>query len=329
MDNAYSVFKKIIEDGYMGLHSMIGHREENLFLDFKEKSNQDKAGAEKSDRGTYAKALSGFSNSSGGVIVWGINARKQGDSAADVAIEFKPIKHLKIFLTDLNGLINEAIIPLNTGIRNHAIYLNDEEEKNEGFIITYVPESELTPHRAMLGDNHYYSRAGDSFFKMEHYMLEDSFGKRQKPNLDIFCDLHKYGPNQFTLVLGIKNDGKYLATYPALRIKSLKELEYAKLSGTQDFVNINLIAVTASNYKMDKEGVLFSGGINDAIHPGTYLEVTRLNPKKRWFDRSNLISMAAENHLLKFEYEIFAEGCRSKVGVYTIDAEQVMDFLNI
>lgn len=332
MDNASSIFTKIIEDGYKGIESMIGQREENLFLDFKEKSTPDKAGIEKSDKGTYAKALSGFSNSSGGVIIWGIKAKKQGEGTPDMAIELMPIKFLKTFLTDLNSLVNEAVVPINTGIRNHAIYLNDDEGTNEGFIITYIPESELIPHRAMLGDNHYYTRAGDSFIRMEHHLLEDSFGKRQKPNLDIYFQLSKYGPkdsNRFGLMLGIKNKGKYLATYPALRIKVLNDLDYAITSDTREFLSHNLNVLLSTKYKVDKEGLLFLGGINDAIHPGTYIEVTRLHPKESWFDKSNLISFAAQNRLLRFEYEIFAEGCRSIVGEISFNAEEIMDFLHL
>ncbi|WP_145950119.1 helix-turn-helix domain-containing protein [Paenibacillus sp. Y412MC10] len=332
LDNARSIFMKILEDGCKGIESMIGQREENLFLDFKEKSTRDKAGIEKSDKGTYAKALSGFSNSSGGVIIWGIKSRKQGEGTPDMAIELMPIKFLKTFLTDLNGLINEAVVPINTGIRNQTIYLNDDEGTNEGFIITYIPESELIPHRAMLGDNHYYTRAGDSFVRMEHHLLEDSFGKRQKPNLDIYCQLMRFGSAnsiRFGLNLGIKNKGKYLATYPALRIKVLNDLDYATTSDSLDFLSYNLNVLLSTKYKVDREGLFFLGGINDAIHPGTYIEVTRLHPKESWFDKSNLISFAAQNRSLRFEYEIFAEGCRSIVGEISFSAEEIMDFLHL
>jgi hypothetical protein len=36
---------------------------------------------------------------------------------------------------------------------------------------------------AKLGEDRYYKRSGDSFYVMEHFDLEDMFGRRQKPKL--------------------------------------------------------------------------------------------------------------------------------------------------
>jgi predicted HTH transcriptional regulator len=49
-------------------------QEENLHLDFK--LVQDAAFTKRDDRRNLACACSGFANSSGGLIVWGVDARK-------------------------------------------------------------------------------------------------------------------------------------------------------------------------------------------------------------------------------------------------------------
>ncbi|WP_342549988.1 ATP-binding protein [Paenibacillus sp. FSL P2-0089] len=320
MNNAMSIYEKIIDEGYIGIQNMIGFREENLFLDFKEKSSQVKPGIEKSDKGTYAKALSGFSNSSGGVIVWGIKAKKLQENSADIAIELKPIKVLKTFLTDLNGLINEAVVPLNTGIINQAIYVNDDSGTDEGFIITYVPESDLTPHRAMLGDHSYYTRAGDSFIKMEHYMLEDSFGRRQKPRLGLYYHLNPGArngdKNLYSITFGIKNTGKFLATYPAIKLTNLKGLDLS-----QGFRSLNLTHIpnTIPGY--------FAGGINDVIHPNTHIEVSNLHPQDDWTTKQGLAKKTAANEVLSFTFEIFASGCAPTSGILEISNEEIRDFI--
>ena len=60
----FSDLQKYVESG----------QEENLLLDFKQVNDAELTN--KDDRKNLAKALSGFSNSSGGLIVWGIDARK-------------------------------------------------------------------------------------------------------------------------------------------------------------------------------------------------------------------------------------------------------------
>ncbi|MCF7753206.1 ATP-binding protein [Paenibacillus xylanexedens] len=102
------MFNQIKDAGYNGIKNMIGTREETLFLDFKAKTDPRTVGLKKEDKRVYAKALSGFSNSSGGVIVWGIDARKDGNTGPDIAREEKPIVYFKRFLTNLNSLISDA-----------------------------------------------------------------------------------------------------------------------------------------------------------------------------------------------------------------------------
>ena len=41
---------------------------------------------------------------------------------------------------------------------------------------------------AKLGENRYYKRSGDSFYQMEHFDLEDMFGRRRKPKLKMSSD---------------------------------------------------------------------------------------------------------------------------------------------
>jgi predicted HTH transcriptional regulator len=49
-------------------------QEENIFLEFKTVSSENLS--DRGDRKNLAKALSGFANSSRGLIVWGVDARK-------------------------------------------------------------------------------------------------------------------------------------------------------------------------------------------------------------------------------------------------------------
>jgi hypothetical protein len=64
-------------------------------------------------------------------------------------------------------------------------------------------------------EDRYYKRSGDSFYKMEHYDLEDMSGRRRKPKLELFTRLEGGGPTM-EIVLGIKNVGRGTAKAPYL-----------------------------------------------------------------------------------------------------------------
>ena len=55
-------------------------QEEHLYLDFK-LANQ--ADLNRDDRKNLAKALSGFANSSGGIIIWGVEANDKNADGID------------------------------------------------------------------------------------------------------------------------------------------------------------------------------------------------------------------------------------------------------
>ncbi|WP_264453508.1 helix-turn-helix domain-containing protein [Paenibacillus polymyxa] len=331
MSNAAVLFTELLEGKYQKINQMIKeHQEEGLFIDFKEKANANIPGAQNDDKKIFAKALSGFSNADGGILVWGIEARSVNKDEPDVAGEMKPIKHLKKFLTDLNSLVSDAIVPLNTGIQNIAIFINDDPLKDEGFIVSFVPSSDKPPHRAMCKDNKYYTRAGDNFILMEHYMLEDAFGRRQKPKLEFFYKLRnstnmtfdRDGDVYFKVLIGIKNTGKYIATYPSMMLKPKRGVRIS-------YENLDIHSLNWKNQSEFGGSQLFTGGVDNVIHPGTTLEVCSLVPKKEWTISEKIRSFSFDNINIELEYELFAEGCSSVSGKVSISAEEVEDFLRL
>ena len=87
MDRCQDIFNRIIARGQVAIEEFITDRKaEDLFLDFK-RSSDNGAGAKLSnnDRKNLAKAISGFANSEGGVVVvWGVDCSLDEDGA-DVA----------------------------------------------------------------------------------------------------------------------------------------------------------------------------------------------------------------------------------------------------
>lgn len=130
------------------------------------------------DRNNLAKAISGFGNSEGGVIVWGVDASRDMDYADVVARSKMPIENVARFISWLEGSISGRTIPAHPGVQNRAI----DTGAGNGFVLTLIPKSNLTPHQSIY-DSRYYMRAGSAFLPVPHSVLAAMFGRRPQPIL--------------------------------------------------------------------------------------------------------------------------------------------------
>ena len=182
--------------------------QEHLQLEFKALKN---SFLDRDDRKIFARCISGFANSSGGIIVWGVDARAQ--DGVDCACERKEIEQLEQFVSKLNEFTGQAVSPVADGIRHKAI----ETKGGRGFAATIVPESDSGPHMAKLGEDRYYKRSGTSFLKMEHFDLEDMFGRRPRPKLVpkvVHIPARAEANGQEQLEFSIDNIGRAVAKFP-------------------------------------------------------------------------------------------------------------------
>jgi hypothetical protein len=178
---AKEILEKILQNGESAIDALIADREaESLFLDFKRSANNGSGKKlDQNDRSNLAKAISGFGNSEGGVVIWGVDCRK-GEDYADVARAKFPIEDAQRFLSWLEGAISSATIPVHSTVEHHAILI----ENSKGFVITYIPKSNHAPHQVITsgkGQYHYYIRAGSDFVPTPHAVLSGMFGRRPQP----------------------------------------------------------------------------------------------------------------------------------------------------
>jgi predicted HTH transcriptional regulator len=243
-------------------------QEENLQLDFKIINNANLNGSD--DKRNLAKCISGFANSSGGIIVWGVDARKNAQDV-DCAVGRKEIKPIKLFLSRLNTLTGQAVSPIVDGIRHRAI----ETSENSGFAITLVPETESGPHMAKLGEDRYYKRSGDSFYKMEHFDLEDMFGRRQQPKLELQIETSPAtddNPSE-DVTFRIKNSGRAVAKHSGFWMR-LDNAEIKTVQGGLD--NISRINDGRPTVSFEHSvGVIHPSGIS--LSAGR-VRIRRINP---------------------------------------------------
>jgi hypothetical protein len=88
---AEDLFTELIAGGESAIDQFVkDRRAEELFIDYK-RSADNSAGKKlhHTDRGNLAKAISGFGNSEGGLIVWGVTCQHDGQGANYKAPAFR------------------------------------------------------------------------------------------------------------------------------------------------------------------------------------------------------------------------------------------------
>jgi Putative DNA-binding domain len=130
---------------------------ETEWLDFK--------GAEKisdSDlKRTWSEALSGFANTQGGVLIFGIDARLNAETKIDAACGESLVPDVAACVSRLQQLHGQATEPPVLGVEIRPVPA--DEKSPAGFVVCYIPESPYRPHRAEHAGRNYFIRALDDF----------------------------------------------------------------------------------------------------------------------------------------------------------------------
>lgn len=156
---------------------------EDLHLEFKQKRDRSHARLEDSDAFQFSRALSGFANSDGGILVWGIETDKY-----DRAKALKAISEVQAF----NAVLKKSLLNSTQPIvdRVQLAVIESTKKDGSGFVKCLIPSSEKAPHRAMLANREYFKRSTEGFYRLEHFDLEDMFGRRPHPSLTAHLELH-------------------------------------------------------------------------------------------------------------------------------------------
>lgn len=274
-------------------------RQEDLHLDFKLLTSSPEFKPE--DKRNLATALSGFANSDGGLIVWGVDCRK-GVDGVDGARELVPLKNVERVLSRLQSLTGDAVVPRLVNVRHRVI---GERNGDSGFIVTLVCFSDAGPHMAKLGEDRYYKRSGESFYKMEHFDIAGMFGRRPTPSLNLALLATTGGTESNMGVrsawaqasVRVVNSGRGLAKFPFLRIRVSQPYRIAD-SGLDGNGQSGLPMPIQST--QDEGWRAYAGGTNHIVHPGSYLDVTFVKTKVT--EHSSILED------LLVEYTVTAEG---------------------
>ena len=183
MSRAEDIFQKLIYFGEDAIDEFIINRQtEELFLDFKQAVSDGKnfTTLHRDDRKNLAKAISGFGNSEGGVVVWGVECSRNVE-IGDVAKAKMKVQNVHRFLSWLENAISGCTIPSHNKVRNHIVSV---DANGDGFVATYIPKSELAPLMTTIG-NTFYIRSGSNNVPAPYSVLAGMFGRRPQAEIDL------------------------------------------------------------------------------------------------------------------------------------------------
>lgn len=147
----------------------------------------------------WSKALSGFANTGGGVLIWGIKADKDPATGIDCASATSLIENPAALKTRLMQLHHQATDPPVLGV---IVEQFSDPASGKGFVVCFVPESTFRPHRAEhVQGKPYYIRAGDDFTIAPSSVLKAMFYPRASPYLsvEIGVTTNDIGDGQFSV----------------------------------------------------------------------------------------------------------------------------------
>lgn len=204
MSRAQDLFDRLRKNGADALDVLIADREpESLFLDFKRSPNEGRdrlLAAE--DNKNLSKSISGFANSSGGVVVWGVDCRKDA-LGVENATKY-PLADADGFNTKVQSAVSRVTIPPHPGVQVHSF--DEPGSSPQGFVAVLIPQSQIGPIRSIT-TSHYHMRTGSDFGIVPHDLLAGMFGRvpQANPDMNFVFHLARFTSrtDHLTLALGL------------------------------------------------------------------------------------------------------------------------------
>jgi hypothetical protein len=222
----------------------------------------------------FAKGACGLTNADGGVIVVGMSARSTCKDEPDLVESLAPVADTSAVKSRILDLVGQLVEPGIEGVQ--AAEVNDPPNSKSGFVVVHIPPSTGAPRRSRK-DWKFYLRIGSGTFPMEYFQIEERFGKRPPPKLELYLEVAKVGPHTYSrnqpvryFVLGLKNVGTGVAKFPSIRYCPTGSLglDMFGIDGNQN----HGLPLRPS----EPEWVVFRGGVDDVIYPSEVRKVTKL-----------------------------------------------------
>lgn len=241
-----------------------------------------------------ARAISGFGNTSGGVLIWGVSTTRHAHSGLDVLSQVEPIASVRAFERQIRQAIPSLTTP--AVLRSRTKTLQRRPSETRGVAITYLPATTGDPIQSAL-DNLFYFRAGDEFVTAPYELIKRLFASTESPDLHPIFDvrLAKRDANGvWTIPIAIENRASAVAEHCKIAVSfgGASACETITCQGFRD----------ASDLNPDEK--LFWGEPEGVIHKGIHHVIGVMHVKMKVGKRAK--------QRLDLEIQLYANKMRAK-----------------
>lgn len=127
-----------------------------------------------------ATAVSGFSNTAGGVVVWGVSTTKHAHTGLDVLTQLEPVGQCKKLAQQIQNAIPTLTTPAVFGTQVRQVKGRPRDTK--GIVLAYIPAYRGDPVQSNL-DDFFWFRTGDEFRKVPYEMIKRLFAASDTPDI--------------------------------------------------------------------------------------------------------------------------------------------------
>jgi len=175
----------------------------------------------------WSEVLGGFANAGGGVLIWGLDARKKtiDGREIDAVVGEVPVANPRALESRLRELQRQATDPPLGNVEIQSFPLPGDDSK--GFVVCLIPEGLFKPYRSEQAGQQFYLRAADNTVVMPKAVLASLFYPRTRVRFRAVASLEfKWLPTktnsrpagQVLCRMSLQNDGTATAREMMIRV---------------------------------------------------------------------------------------------------------------
>lgn len=264
------IWEELKARGYAAIDDLPG-TSESLTLEFKRKTSPERPGLSDDDRRGIAETLSGMSNAVGGVLLFGIIDRKEGD--LDVAEAAQDLCDVQALAGRIGALCGEVLTPVNNSVEVLPLV---RPSSLAGVVAVHIGSSDNRPHMSTAAQHRrYYLRTEGANLPMLDYQIRDMLRIRTAPQLDVAYRFEKFlgqgGAEYLSITLLVENIGRVSAKHAYLLVRASREVH-------------KIIAVENSFQPFEHADLdlrAFRSLTDQIIHPGMAVPAVRILARVR------------------------------------------------
>lgn len=262
------------------------------------------------------KVLSGFANSDGGIVLWGVESKSAANKADRSRFDsYHPIQDPDRLIVRLIEEVTKATQPPVSGV------LHEKVPVPGGWVVkTFVPASDRGPHRTARDDGQYYRRDADEFRPMHHFQIADMFGRRARADLVLVFKHPSFDrgrPGGWDDWLHgdivLINRGRGLARFPLVTMEALHPA--LRFMPPEDPNRWTLVPRSRHH---DSPRIALYGGADDVIHSQEERLIARLRVE-------SINSLRQKD--LSINWSLYAEGIESTAGQAVFKYQDLWTFV--